>query len=72
MFIEYDGERFDEGFRADLIVEGKVIVELKSVERINPAPQEADFDISSSHRNEARISPKLRRGLDEGWHHAND
>ncbi len=26
--IEYEGQRFDEGFRADLIVEGKVIVEL--------------------------------------------
>lgn len=35
--IEYDGVTFDEGFRADLIVEGKVIVELKSVERVNPA-----------------------------------
>ena len=35
--IEYDGARFDEGFRADLIVEGKVIVELKSVERVTPA-----------------------------------
>jgi GxxExxY protein len=35
--IEYDGEGFDEGFRADLIVERKVIVELKSVERISPA-----------------------------------
>ena len=35
--IEHDGERFDEGFRADLIVEGKVIVKLKSVERISPA-----------------------------------
>lgn len=32
-----DGESFDEGFRADLIVEGMVIVELKSVEKINPA-----------------------------------
>jgi GxxExxY protein len=31
--IEYRGIRFDEGFRADLIVEGKVILELKSVER---------------------------------------
>ncbi len=31
--IEYDGIRFDEGFRADLIVEGKVLLELKSVER---------------------------------------
>jgi GxxExxY protein len=35
--IEYEGEQFEEGFRADLVVEGKVIVELKSVERINPA-----------------------------------
>ncbi len=31
--IEYRGIRFDEGFRADLIVEGKVLLELKSVER---------------------------------------
>jgi len=29
-------QRFDEGFRADLIVEDKVIVELKSVEKIAP------------------------------------
>ena len=35
--IEYEGERFDEGFRADLLVEGKVIVELKSVEKASPA-----------------------------------
>lgn len=33
--IEYAGLKFDEGFRADIIVEGKVIVELKSVETIN-------------------------------------
>jgi GxxExxY protein len=35
--IEYEGELFTEGFRVDLIVEGKVIIELKSVEVINPA-----------------------------------
>jgi len=35
--IEFDGYRFDEGFRADLIVEDKVIIELKSVEKFNPA-----------------------------------
>ncbi len=28
--------KFDEGFRADLIVNGSVIVELKSVERFAP------------------------------------
>lgn len=32
MPIIYDGVRFDEAFRSDLIVNGKVIVELKSVE----------------------------------------
>ncbi len=32
--VAFDGERFDEGFRADMIVYGKVIVELKSVERV--------------------------------------
>lgn len=34
---EYKGIRFEEGFRADLIVEGKVILELKSVEHISAA-----------------------------------
>jgi len=33
--INYEGEFFDEGFRADMLVEGKVIVELKSVEKYN-------------------------------------
>jgi GxxExxY protein len=32
--IKFEGEHFDEGFRVDLFIEGKVIVELKSVEKI--------------------------------------
>jgi len=32
--IDYRGIQFDEGFRADIVIEGKVIVELKSVEQI--------------------------------------
>lgn len=32
--VVYRGIRFDEGFRADIIVEGMVILELKSVEQI--------------------------------------
>jgi len=35
--IEFKGEYFDEGFRIDLFVNGKVILELKSVEKINAA-----------------------------------
>jgi len=32
--ITYDELTFDEGFRADILVEGKVLVELKSVEQL--------------------------------------
>ncbi len=35
--IQCRGIRFDEGFRADIIVEDKVILELKSVERVTNA-----------------------------------
>ncbi|MFW5882720.1 MAG: GxxExxY protein, partial [Planctomycetota bacterium] len=35
--ISDEGQQFDEGFRADLIVEQKVIVELKSAEKVHPA-----------------------------------
>ncbi len=34
--VSFKGQDFDEGFRADLVVEEKVIVELKSVEHIIP------------------------------------
>jgi GxxExxY protein len=34
--IIYKGIRFDEGFRVDIIVEKKLLLELKSVERILP------------------------------------
>jgi GxxExxY protein len=34
--VVYEKIRIDAGFRADLLVEGKVIVEIKSVETLNP------------------------------------
>ena len=36
MPIVYDNLRFDEAFRSDLLVNGKVIAELKSVEALLP------------------------------------
>jgi len=33
--IEFEGTRFDAAFKADLIVGGQLIVEIKSVERLN-------------------------------------
>ena len=32
----YDGQRYDEGFRIDLLVADFIIVELKSVEQVHP------------------------------------
>jgi GxxExxY protein len=37
IMISYKGMSFDDAFRADLLVDDKVIVELKSVEKINNA-----------------------------------
>lgn len=34
--FEYDGMVFEEGFRIDLLVEDRVVVELKSVEKLAP------------------------------------
>jgi GxxExxY protein len=34
--FEYDGMVFEEGFRTDLLIEGRVVVELKSVENLAP------------------------------------
>lgn len=32
--IRFEGKQFDEGFRADMIIEGSILVELKSVEQL--------------------------------------
>jgi GxxExxY protein len=34
--LEYEGLRFDEAFRADMIVDERIIVELKSVVEVHP------------------------------------
>jgi GxxExxY protein len=34
--VEWDGHVIDESFRADMIVNGKVLLELKSVEKTQP------------------------------------
>lgn len=35
--IEFDGMRFESAFRIDLLVDGRLLVEIKSVERLNAA-----------------------------------
>lgn len=35
--IHFEGTRFDAAFRIDLLVDNRLLVEIKSVERLNPA-----------------------------------
>lgn len=37
--IQYDGITFEEGLRLDLLVENKVIIEIKAVDTVNPVWQ---------------------------------
>ena len=34
--VYYDGQYFDEGLKIDLLIENKVIVEIKAVDQVNP------------------------------------
>ncbi len=36
--FDYDGLHFADGLRVDLLVEGGIVVEIKSVERLQPVP----------------------------------
>jgi len=38
-YVEYKGVRLDCGYRVDLLVDGKLVVELKSVEQLLPIPK---------------------------------
>lgn len=37
--IQYDGITFDEGLRLDLLVDNKIVVEIKAVDQVNPVWQ---------------------------------
>src|SRR5437868_8609152 len=52
--VVYDSVRIDTGFRADLIVEDKVIVEVKSVELLAPVHKKATSDVPAARRQAPR------------------
>jgi GxxExxY protein len=67
--IEYRGEKFDEGFRADLIVGNLVIVELESAERMTAAHKKQTSELRPGTRRDRpvphmsyRIAPTLLAG----------
>ena len=65
MPITYDGILFEEGYRADLLVASKVIVELKSVASAFCSPRQASADTIAFERIKARTSDQFRRNAFE-------
>ena len=66
--IQYDGITFDEGLRLDVLVENKVIVEIKAVDQVNPVWQAQVL----SHLNLTKLRlgylinfnvPKIKEGI---------
>jgi GxxExxY protein len=66
--VVYENIRIDTGFRADLVVEDKVIVEIKSIDLI-AGPQKAAFDLSPAGRQTSWLAHQFQRGSDQGRHH---
>ena len=66
--IRYRGRTFDEGFRADLIVESPRGAEVGGA--CPPRPQETAVDVPPSARTEARVPAQFRRGGHEDRYHA--
>jgi len=61
--------QFDEGFRADLIVNGLVIVELKSVERFAPLHAK-HYCLSDALWPETWVAGQFWRGTNQRWDQA--
>src|SRR5438105_5498238 len=64
--VVYGTIRIDIGFRADLIVEDRVVVEIKSVEVL---AQKAASDVSEVGRQTAGPADQFQRSTDQGRHH---
>jgi len=68
MSIVYDDIQFDEAFRSDLVVNGKVVVELKPVEALSAVHAKLASDATAVERTQTRVTDQLWRGASEEWH----
>ena len=65
--VVYEGTRFEIGFRADLIVEDKVIVEIKSIAEI-AILHKSSFYLPASGGEAVGVADQLQRGHDQTRH----
>jgi GxxExxY protein len=72
MPIVYDGKRFDEAYRADLVIDSKVIVELKSVEAMAALHAKQVLTPTTNERPQARSVDQFWRSSLEKWNQTVD
>jgi GxxExxY protein len=65
--IVWDDLRFEEGFRADLYVEDKVIVELKSQEQVIPVHKKQLLTHIQARRQTTRAAYQFQRRINQEW-----
>jgi GxxExxY protein len=68
MSILYDGIRFDEAFRADLVVNGKAVVELKSIEALSAVHAKQLLNPAALEWAQTRVAYQLRRNTSKKRH----
>src|ERR1700733_340423 len=66
--VVYGTIRIDIGFRADLIVEDRVIVEIKSVEALAPVHKKQLLTYLRLADKTTGPADQLQRGAHQGWH----
>jgi GxxExxY protein len=72
MPILYDNIRFDEAFRSDLVVNGKVFAELKSVEATGPVHAKQLLTQRRLSGLKLRLLINFARNAPEKWHQAHN
>ena len=65
--IIYHDEHFKSGFRCDLLIEHKVIVEVKSIEALHPVHKKTGADLPAFRRQAIGAGDKFQCGVDKGW-----
>jgi GxxExxY protein len=68
--VVYEGARIEMGFRADLVVQDSVIVEIKSIAEIAALHRKQLLTYFTSGEQAAWPADQFQRGVDQGWHHA--
>jgi GxxExxY protein len=66
----YEEIKFKVGFRPDIIIDSKFIVEVKSIEALAPIHRKQTRNLSSTHGHAPRPADQFQRGVNQEWNTA--